>query len=184
MKIIHNSLIKWGQSDVYQSDDNCIRRYVRVKKEYALIYLKFHQKLNDTVEKIRLNKPINLWSFEIQALSIRFASVIDSIINIDWEVESKSEFIEWETLYDFYLKSNSENDYNSIMEILEIINSFIEKEWWINMDESFYRYQLHELNIKIRGYNSSKWEIELVITDIANNIAEFIEKNRVIKENN
>jgi|SaaInlLV_10m_DNA_4_1040232.scaffolds.fasta_scaffold03517_2 hypothetical protein len=179
MEIIHDYEDNWWQSDVYKDWDRVIKKYLWITEFQAVTYVHIQSLLNEKEVELDIEPPIMIQNDEIKWINVSFSFIdIESIAKEKGVVTISWDFIDWNTLNSLLTSwyINKEDIY-SINILKNTINEHLETSFGFDMSTWYIWNQTHTLNIKVLRYDPKSKKLILVVTDIACEIADFIDNN-------
>jgi hypothetical protein len=179
MEIIHDYEDNWWQSDVYKDWDRVIKKYLWITEFQAVTYVHIQSLLNEKEVELDIEPPIMIQNDEIKWINVSFSFIdIESIAKEKGVVTISWDFIDWNILNSLLTSwyINKEDIY-SINILKNTINEHLETSFGFDMSTWYIWNQTHTLNIKVLRYDPKSKKLILVVTDIACEIADFIDNN-------
>lgn len=180
MELIHDSSVKWWQSDVYSSNWKCIKKYKYLDNWEALEYLQLQSLFNEVRWVIHLPKPFVFCEYLISSIDLSFATLDD--IREDWYIVAEAQLIEWNTLTEMIWQGADDENHIALRIINLLISDFISEisELDLNQRMTYFGFfeQINGNNLKFSWYDEEQQQLSIVVTDIALDISQFLLMNK------
>jgi len=183
MHLVYDSRNKGWQSNIYKKWSQCIKQYIWLTKDQVEQYLLLQSSFNWVKHTIELDTPIKINNNKIKLITLTFPHTTTQTYEMEWYSSTNTDFIDWDTFDDLFIKNTNKENAESILFIHSLITDYIAKIRSFDMSSNDFPSQIHEINIKIVNYDEYKEELKVCITDIACSIHEFLKNNKRLIKN-